>query len=60
MVGRMHMAIEDKFSGGKEGDPIVLVGICEESKVTFNFLVRVFCLTIRLGMVCGGKHMSNA
>jgi len=46
VVCRMHAAVEDKFSSGEEGDPIVLAGISEESEVMFNFLVRAFCLPI--------------
>jgi hypothetical protein len=47
----MHAAVEDEFSRREVCDPVIAARVGEQSKVSFDFLVGAFGLTVGLGVV---------
>ena len=44
-----------KLSGGKEVRPFPRVVGAEDTKIGFNLLIGLFCLSVCLWVVCGGE-----
>ena len=44
-----------KLSSGKEVHPFPRVVGTEDAKICFNLLIGLFCLSIRLRVICGGE-----
>ena len=51
----MQNRVMMKLSGGKEIHPFPRVVGAEDMKICFNLLIGAFCLSIHLGVICGGE-----
>ena len=47
------MIVENEFSSWDMSYLVIMMRVCKELKVTFDFLIGLLCLPVGLRMVCG-------